>query len=133
MYRFRIVIIIFTIFLGVRCNGQTVKTMESLEDSYQACLDKGINMLDCSKTYFQQMDSMLNLVYKKRRKKMSPSQASNLKIEQLKWLSKRDKYFKEITLGPEEKALGEKDREMVIMDKKADFVRDRVLELIKKL
>ena len=79
------------------------------------------------------MDSMLNLVYRKLCKKISPSQGSKLKSEQLKWLSTRDQYFKNIPLDEEEKALQGEDRKMLVISKKADFVKERVLGLIKKL
>jgi hypothetical protein len=56
-----------------------------------------------------------------------------LKSEQLKWLSTRDQYFKNIPLDEEEKALQGEDRKMLVISKKADFVKERVLGLIKKL
>lgn len=127
-----IIILLSVVFIGNKCYGQTVKTIDVLEKSYQGCLDKGINMLGCSELYYHQMDSMLNVVYKKLRKQMSPSQGAKLKVEQLKWLSKRDQYFKNITLY-EEGVLEKEDREMVVIDKKADFVKERIIELIKKL
>jgi uncharacterized protein YecT (DUF1311 family) len=128
-----IIIVLFLVLLGSKSFGQTTITIDSLEESYQACLDKGINMLGCSKRYYNQMDSMLNLVYRKLCKKISPSQGSKLKSEQLKWLSTRDQYFKNIPLDEEEKALQGEDRKMLVISKKADFVKERVLGLIKKL
>jgi uncharacterized protein YecT (DUF1311 family) len=76
---------------------------------------------------------MLNTVYKDLRKKITPAEASQLKDSQIQWLKKRDKYFENIVLEPEEKSLSKEDQEMVILDKKCEFVRDRVLELMKKL
>ena len=131
MNKIKSALLIFFVLFGYCSFGQTQKTMVILETSYQACLDKGINMLGCSQVYYQQMDSMLNLVYKKVRKTMTPCQISRLKIEQLKWLANRDKYFKNIVLNTEERLLDEEDKEMVITDKKSDFVRERVVELIK--
>lgn len=133
MQKIKIIVMLSMVFLGSRCFGQTTKTIDCLEDSYQACLDKGVNMLGCSKVFYQQMDSMLNSVYKKLRGQMSSSQSSKLKAEQIKWLAKRDQYFKNIKLAPEEEALEEEDREMVIIDKKSSFVKERVIELLKKL
>ncbi|OCX53375.1 hypothetical protein BEL04_03480 [Mucilaginibacter sp. PPCGB 2223] len=133
MKKIGVIILLSMVFLGEKGFGQTIKTIDSLEKSYQACLDKGVNMLDCTKVHYQQMDNMLNLVYQKLHKKMSPTQFSQLKAEQIAWLSKRDKYFKNIPLEPEEKALGAQDREMVIVDKKSDFVKERVMVLLKKL
>jgi uncharacterized protein YecT (DUF1311 family) len=122
-----------TFFIGIQCSGQTVKTMDSLEESYQICLDKGANMLACSQVYYQQMDTMLNLVNKRLYKNLSASQRSALKSQQLKWLSRRDQYFKNIPLEPEEKILEKEDREMVVTDRRAGFVKERVIELLKML
>jgi len=133
MLRITTIVVIFLIFSGNRCFSQTINTMDSLENCYQSCLDKGQNMLNCSKVYYQQMDSMLNTVYKDLRKKITPAEASQLKDSQIQWLKKRDKYFENIVLEPEEKSLSKEDQEMVILDKKCEFVRDRVLELMKKL
>jgi len=133
MFRITIIVVISLTFFSHRCISQSINTMDSLENSYQSCLDRGQHMLNCSKVYYQQMDSMLNMVYKDLRKKMTPADASQLKNSQIQWLKQRDKYFGNIVLEPEEKSLGKDDQEMVILDKKSEFVRDRVLELMKKL
>ena len=119
--------------LGNKCFSQTIKTIDSLENSYQTCLDKGVNMLGCSKMFYQQMDIMLNLVYKKLRQKLTPLQAAKLKAEQINWLAKRDRYFNNVPLEPEEKVLTGEDKEMIIIDKKAAFVEERLKILIKQM
>ena len=132
MIKTKIALVIFIILFGYCSNAQSLKTLDQLEESYQACLDKGINMLGCSEAYYLQMDSMLNVVYKQYRAKLNSSLRSKLKTDQIKWLSSRDNYFKNIILDSEEQALSKEDKEMVIIDKKAQFVRDRVIELLKK-
>ena len=118
---------------GKECLAQTLNTVDSLEKSYHSCLDKGVNMINCSKIHYSQMDSLLNVVYQKLKKKLPASQFGNLRTSQLSWLSKRDRYFANIPLEPEEIALGGKDKEMVIIDKKAEFVRKRVVMLLKRV
>lgn len=128
---FFLLVLIFGFFM--RLSGQDIKVMNAIESDYQHCLDNGENMLGCSKVYYTQMDSMLNRVYNKLRKQLSTSEFSTLKSQQISWIANRDRYFKSIKLSPEEKELPEEDQQMVIIDKKADFVRNRVLELIKLL
>jgi uncharacterized protein YecT (DUF1311 family) len=126
-------IILVLMFISFSSSAQNVKTIDRFEDSYQACLDKGINMLSCSVIYYKQMDSMLNVAYKRLKVKLNPLEFSKLKTDQLKWLSCRDKYFGSIVLTSDEESLGKEDQQMIIEDKKAKFVKDRVIKLIKKL
>lgn len=127
-------ILVIAILLSIaKVNAQTRKTVEILESRYQNCLDKGVNMLVCSEKYYFQMDSMLNVVYKKLKKQMSTTQFSILKREQIQWLRNRDKYFNTLTLDPEEKELSKEDQDMVLIDKKAQFIESRVLVLIDKM
>ena len=58
-----ILILIFVLF-SFCCDAQSSQTMDQIDILYQSCLDKGIDMLGCSKAYYLKMDSMLNVVYK---------------------------------------------------------------------
>ena len=129
---FLTIIFIFTCLTGF---SQTTKTIDSLESQYQACLDKGEFMLGCSETFYFQMDSLLNVQYKKLRSKFDSIQKENLKDEQLQWLSKRDKQFKEnqkqVHKEAKEKGYdGGEIETMILIDKNAMFVVKRVIELI---
>jgi uncharacterized protein YecT (DUF1311 family) len=105
-----------------------------MEVNYQNCLDNGIDMLGCSNDYYKQMDNLLNEVYKKAKLKMSSSEIEKLKTEQLNWLKKRDLYFKKAYIEAKDEAdgLGSDDLQMVFVDKKTEYVKDRVVFLIKK-
>jgi uncharacterized protein YecT (DUF1311 family) len=127
-----IIVILLVLASGYKSFSQTSQTIDALDKSYQACLDSGINMLGCSQTYYQQIDNMLNVVYKKLRGSYDSSQQATLKSEQLKWLSDRNKYFKKVDSEPEDGLTGQ-DKIMAELDKKAEFVKDRVLTLIKRL
>ncbi|MFM2192029.1 MAG: hypothetical protein RLZZ118_986 [Bacteroidota bacterium] len=129
-------IIIILITLSFNCNSQTIKTIENIELAHQNCLDKGGYMKGCSVEYYNQADSLLNVVYKKLKLKLSAEEQLKLKKEQLEWLKKRDKYFQKVY--SEEKNFGNwregsNDFDMVIFDQKAKFVFERVKVLIKKL
>ena len=129
---FLTIIFIFTCSTGF---SQTAKTIDSLETQHQACLDKGEFMLGCSERFYLQMDSLLNVQYKKLRSKCDSIQKENLKEEQLQWLSKRDKQFrknrKQIHAEAKQKGYdGGEIETMILTDKNAMFIKKRVLELL---
>lgn len=131
-------IILFFLFFSMISRSQTTATIDSLENESQACLDKGEFMLGCSIHFYNQMDSMLNIVYNKLRSGLDSSQKELLKKEQKEWLKKRDKYFRQ-TEDKLKKAIKEnggiaaQDDEMFRYEDNARFVKERILELINKL
>lgn len=84
----------------------------------------------------------MNVVYWKLYKSLSTPQKASLKKEQKLWLIKRDTYFKK-TLKiftdanpgklPYGGAFGAKDDAMFMYSDNSAFVKDRVIELVKKL
>ncbi len=128
-------ITIILIIISFNCNSQTLKTIEKIESSYQNCLDNGDNMKGCSVEYYKKADSLLNVAYKKLRLKLSVEEQSSLKTEQLEWLKKRDKYFQKgysETKKEGDFIEGSNDFDMIVIDKKAEFVFERVKVLIKR-
>ena len=130
MLKLKLTLLLF--FIYTASFSQTTSTIDKLDSSYQSCLDKGMDMYGCSLHYYNQMDSMLNIVYKQLRAKKDSSQKIILKSKQLKWLSARDKYFKQVDNEPSN-GLDGNDRRMAAIDKKALYVEKRVIELIKEL
>lgn len=132
--KFKILLIIFC-FTCLTGFSQTLKTIDSLQTQYQLCLDKGENMLGCSKMFYYQMDSLLNLRYKKLRLTCDSIQKENLKDEQLEWLAKRDKQFIKNQKHTNKEAKkdgydGGQDERMILTDTNAMFVKQRVVELL---
>ncbi|WP_348810866.1 lysozyme inhibitor LprI family protein [Flavobacterium maritimum] len=128
-----ITIILF--ILSFNCNSQTLKTIEKIESSHQICLDKGDNMKGCSVEYYKKADSLLNVTYKKLKQKLTIEKQSSLKTEQLEWLKKRDKYFQKVYSETKKEGdfiEGSNDFDMIVIDKKAEFVFERVKVLIKR-
>jgi len=123
-------ITLFSIFT-FSAQAQTLKELAGIDEKYQACLDKGDMMLNCSQDYYSQMDSLLNVAYNKLRRPMNQDERAVLKSEQLKWLGKRDAQFKKI--DKEYSSFGGNDGIMMVTNAKALFVRKRVEELIRKL
>jgi len=132
MFKLKLLLVWAFLIMGKFSFSQTASTINKLDDAYQNCLDQGVDMVGCSTHYYKQMDSMLNIVYKKVREKNDSSGRAALKSSQLKWLSDRDKHFKQIDNEPSD-GIGGEDKEMIAVDKKTQYVRVRVLELIKEL
>jgi uncharacterized protein YecT (DUF1311 family) len=86
----------FFAFLTLTSQAQTLRDLTTIDKKYQTCLDKGTNMLACSQLYYSQMDSLLNVTYNQLRRPLDQSGKAALKNEQLKWLGKRDVYFKKV-------------------------------------
>ncbi|MCI9845618.1 lysozyme inhibitor LprI family protein [Flavobacterium pectinovorum] len=128
-------ILLIIITLSFNSNSQTIKTINKIESSYQNCLDKGDNMKGCSVEYYLQSDSLLNVVYKKLKLKLNSEEKSKLKKEQLEWLKKRDKYFQKVYSETKKSDFieGSDDFDMIVLDKKAEFVFERVKEFINSL
>lgn len=125
--------VILSSYMGI--SAQNSKTVEYLEKQCQLCLDKGLYMLGCSQQYYYQMDSLMNVVYKELRSSCDSIQKKNLKLEQLKWLKKRDGIFKKnLVEVQKENRINNfipQDDEMIMIQGNGDFVKERVLKLMK--
>lgn len=128
-------ITIILVVFYFNCNSQTLKTIKKIESSYQICLNKGDNMKGCSVEYYKKADILLNVAYKKLKQKLSIKKQSSLKTEQLEWLKKRDKYFQKVYSETKKEGdfiEGSNDFEMIVIDKKVEFVFERIKALIKR-
>lgn len=125
-------------FIATKGFSQTKKTVDSLQNEEQKCLDKGQYMLGCSLNFYDQMDSLLNVVYFKLYHSLDTINQTNLKREQKRWLVKRDNIFKLNSQKIHKEAVkegfdGGQDERMIIAEKNAIVVKQRVLELIVQL
>lgn len=129
-------VFIFFVFLSFTGQAQTLEELTTMDKKYKACLDRGINIADCSQLYYSQMDSLVNVVYHNLQRSITQSEKAGLKNEQQKWLVKRDAYFKKVDKKFEAEnssGFAGKDSRMIAIDEKAQFVRKRVEELLKNL
>jgi len=126
----KIAIIYIILFLPLISLSQNKKEIETYENKYQECLDEGINMLGCSQLFYKQSDSLLNVVYKRVYNRLNSKKKAKLKSSQLIWLKKRDVEFKSFEAEKLDPSLGVEDNKMVVLDKKAIYVLDRVYFLI---
>jgi len=129
-------LLVLFVLTALKSNSQTLETVSKLKSEYQKCLDKGSAMSNCSHAYYNQSDSLLNVVYKNLKNKISPKEQSKLKKEQLDWLKKRDQYFQQLYTDTKKQGIfteGTRDFDMVIYDEEANYVFARVKELIRKI
>ncbi len=115
--------------------SQTMEDVEALKEEHQECLDLGENLVDCSVTYNDKTNALFDKVFRRVRERSTPTEKKVLKDNQFLWLKKKTTYFDKVyknaaaELGTEE---GD-DFRMMVNAKKADFVNERIIELIKQL
>ena len=117
-------------------NAQTFDEVKACKLKYQNCLDSGLDMKICAITFYNEADVLLNLSYKKLKLQLNISQKRKLLNEQRNWLKNRDKYFEEAFEEAKNDNGGSTlsdDFKMMYFDKKAEFVIERVKELILKI
>jgi uncharacterized protein YecT (DUF1311 family) len=129
---------LLVIISGEVCHAQTLKNIADFKQQEQKCADEGTNMRGCAIDYYNQMDSILNLAYYNLRKKLPPSEIVALKNEEIKWLKKRNAYFRKLEKEEERESGMEKGdwRETEYLGVAIDednFVEERTIALIKRL
>ena len=92
-------------------------------------------MLGCSKKNYFQIDSLLNIRYKKLRLTCDSVQKENLKDEQFEWLTKRDQQFIKNQNQTNKEARkegydGGQVERMILTDTNTMFVKQRLIELL---
>ncbi|MDJ1468585.1 lysozyme inhibitor LprI family protein [Cytophagaceae bacterium DM2B3-1] len=131
-----VIISLFFFCFSLVIQAQTLKSVTDIEKKYKDCVAPGYGFIDCSNTYYDNLDDLLNVAYKKIRSTMTPEQKNALKTEQVKWLAKRDAYFKKLDNqyfdAMEAGGGDEMERSAAIFDK-AEYVKVRVKELIQRL
>jgi uncharacterized protein YecT (DUF1311 family) len=115
--------------------AQTIDEVDALKKEHEECLDQLENLVGCSVTYYDKTNLLFDKVFRNVRDKSTSEQKKKLKEEQFLWLKKKTTYFDKVykdtaaELGTDE---GD-DFRMTVNAKKADFVNERILELIKQL
>jgi uncharacterized protein YecT (DUF1311 family) len=108
----------------------TPQLLEQLDKAHQTCLDKGENMWDCSHYFYNQMDSLLNVVYKSIKNNSAPEVFNALKQDELNWIAQRDKVYSGSFKGNKKNVLGTTDASMAALSVEANFVKKRILYLL---
>lgn len=134
------VFLLFSMLAAIQCSSyaQTLETIRSLETSNHQCLDNGQNMLRCTTVFYIEMDSILNVAYSSLRKRLTVGELEVLKREEREWIKKKDAYFKkhvsevELQVDAKKSEWGEIGYQVLYADE-ADFIKERAIELIKRL
>jgi len=131
----RLILISFILALGgfpARAQTNTLLAdLKQMEAGYQSCLDKGENMLACSRRHYLQSESVLNSVYYQLKSKLPPEKKAALAGEQRQWLKLRDRRFSMIQT--EDSGLGGRDSLMYIYHEQATVVKERIRVLIPRI
>jgi len=97
--------------------------------NYRSCLDKGENMLACSRSYYIQVDSILVSAHEHLRNKLKPVEQSRLAKEHQEWLKLRDRQFREID---KDNPVEGRDYEMFRNHEKTAVLKKRALTLMSR-
>ncbi|UAY53256.1 lysozyme inhibitor LprI family protein [Ferruginibacter albus] len=90
------IIVIFFCLISTNCFCQTLGDLNKLDSNAQQCADTTTNFVACENLHYAQMDSILNATYRKLKIKRSAKEFEKIKESQIKWLTIRNKQFKEI-------------------------------------
>ncbi|MDH7462516.1 hypothetical protein QEG73_14545 [Chitinophagaceae bacterium 26-R-25] len=137
-----IIVLASCCYLSFVTLGQTRKVVDSVDVKYQECLDNGRHTFGCAKKYYSQMDSLVNCFYHSIYNSLDTTKKLDFRKDEIDWLNKRDKYFKKTYLSfkkdnpyqePFTKPKGAEYDAMLMFDKNAKYVRDRVITLARQL
>lgn len=135
-----IIVLLFFILLSspFHCLAQTLKNVEDIKHKAQLQFDKGIHMLNTQSILYDELDSLLNVAYKKLMKKLPPKDATNLRLQQREWLKNRDVYYnKLIKITEKELDLPRKDwretEHLIYRSYQTEYLEKRVVALINQL
>lgn len=115
-----------------RAQSVTPASLERIASRHQACLDSGVRMLDCATGYYATMDSLLNVVYVRLRRGLTADRKDALRKEQLDWLRRRDALGETVKRENQRDGITGSDGWMIVYDRQAELIRDRILELLKR-
>ena len=114
------------------CFSQSLNNLNKIDTDAQYCADTTQDVVACENLHYNQMDNMLNLVFKKLKNISKAGDFKKIKNDQIKWLSIRDKRFKKIESENDCNAALDICQALLI-SKKTWVVHQRVEVLIKKI
>ncbi len=121
--------------LALDAGAQSVKeSFKELEQQHKECEKLRADSVNCHKVYLQQLDSMMLIVFEKVKVDLSPEQKAKVIKEQLSWSAQKNSFFKkqdENFVYNIQEGIWTKDMIKVTYASKSDFVRKRLLSLLK--
>jgi hypothetical protein len=110
--------------------------VDSLFKSYKKCLDEGTAMYGCTKIFYAEMDSLITVSHAVIIQNAGNTPLDSIQKEQKEWSALREKTFATIDKDSEkdkaELGAGD-DFYMIVLDKKAEFLKARNVFLIEKM
>jgi hypothetical protein len=129
-------VILFLLFFSIRVysHAQTAEQIYQMEVSHKECLGIKPDSIACSRVFFYQMDSMVNVVYNKAKEDVSPDERSQFIKEQLSWAYRKESFFKkqdENFIFNLKEGTWKKEMIRIVYEQKADFLLKRIKSLLK--
>ena len=130
--------LIFTslLFFILLCTYAQSEVIAEMESDHKVCLQIKPDSIACSRNYFFQTDSMLDIIFNKVKTEIPSDEQMQLMKEQLSWAGKKNAYFskQDINFAYNIKE-GTWKKEMIrfVYENKGDFILKRIKILLKKL
>ncbi len=116
----------------LKANSQNFSDeLTTIKSKNQECLNVGKHMFDCSVKYYQESDSLLNVVYDRIKSNLRSEEKNDLVNSQLAWIKLRNLEFKKINSKNTDLGNGLDDK-MIKNQEKANFTSKRIQFLINK-
>lgn len=116
--------------------AQTATVIDEMEAEHKQCLLVKEDSIVCSRRFFAQMDSMVNVVFNEVKLKASTKEKIALTEEQMSWTKKKGEFYKiqdETFVFNLKDGIWKKDMIRITYRQKADFALKRIRALLKKL
>ncbi len=123
------------LFVMSQMYGQA-DVIEDIESVHKSCLQIKFDSVACSRLYFFQLDSMVNIVFAKAKMTVSGDEKIALIKDQLSWAAKKETFYKrqdQNFLYNLQEGAWKKDMIRVTYEEKAEFLLKRIKLLLKKL
>lgn len=134
MRYWRIVSVVAVLLLAFQARSQSnyPDALSKLEQEYQQCQSKSNNLLGCSQQYYQQLEGLLQAVQKDAGASLKANQKAAFKSAQSAWNQKKTTYFRELpaSIKADNEDLAGPELQAAIIDKKAEFLVERINELM---
>ena len=130
------ILLIATVLFAAAGQAQTLGEIATMQDRYQHCLDSGVDMQGCAKKYCMRMYEIVDTLSARYSRMLHQKERTAFEQEQRAWLKKRaqneKKQVAEFQRELKSKEWGA-DMFMLVYDADAEFTRERVVVLIKRI
>ncbi|MBK9328057.1 MAG: hypothetical protein IPM95_01835 [Sphingobacteriales bacterium] len=133
----RYFLLIFLFFSAIDTGAQTAReSFKALEQQHKECEKFKADSVNCHRIYLQQLDSIMLIVFEKVKVNLPSEQKAKIIKEQLSWSAQKNSFFKkqdENFVYNLQEGIWTKDMIRITYATKSDFVRKRLLTLLKQV